>query len=129
VIDYERRMRNWALWRSGGADLMWLSLSNIYDMGPRAPRLGNVMPILQGEAEDVDEAVRSLAEELQRAVVLWYVRQLEPERMRKALRCRRESVQERLDQAREQIVAFLEQRGRVNERRHAALAGGVLAAE
>lgn len=128
IVDYERRMRNWALWRTGGAAAFTRTFSAIYDLGPRAPRSGNMMPMLAGEAQDTDDAVRELDHELQRAIVLRYVRQLDGERLRRALRCRRGHEGYMLDLAREQILAFLDRRAKLAARRRAALASGVLLA-
>ena len=54
-----RMLANWALWLA--CDLNpGLSHSSIYTIGPDGPRAGNTVPILSGEAEDVDSIITHL---------------------------------------------------------------------
>lgn len=109
-------MRNWQRWRLqnrralilGNSPLAHTMLSSgIYNRTD--PRQRDVlMPLLLGEAEDTERAVRSLSFESRRAIEVFY---LEPGSMHKKARlcgCRRERLQELLEQAKHQILAAID---------------------
>ena len=101
--EYERRMNNWKVWRISERRSIGGSPYPIYNLTPRPPRGENIMPILLGEAEDTDQAVQRLPQELRRAVEVWYLRVGTVNQKRKMLGCRRERMIELLERARLQI--------------------------
>ncbi len=103
-FEYERRMNNWRLWRLSERRSFGGSPFPIYNLTPRPPRGENVIPILAGEAEATDRAVRELPVAVRRAVEVWFLSSGTVNQKRKALRCRRERMFELLDQARALIV-------------------------
>src|SRR5882672_10710602 len=109
--EYERRMNNWKLWRISERRSIGGSPYPIYNLTPRPPRGENIMPLLMGEAEDTDQAVQRLPQELRRAVEVWYLRTGTVNQKRKMLGCRRERMIDLLERARLQI------RGQVVARR------------
>jgi hypothetical protein len=102
--DYERRMDNWRLWRVSEGRSIGGSPYPIYNLTPRPPRGENIMPILVGEAEQTDKAVRGLPQPLRRVVEVWYLQPGTINQKRKMLRCRRERVFELLEEARDEIL-------------------------
>lgn len=105
--EYERRMNNWRMWRASERGSLGGSPYPIYRLTPRPPRGENIMPILAGEAEDTDDAVRNLPVSLRRAVEVWFLSSGTVNQKRKMLRCRRERMFELLEQARISILAQL----------------------
>ena len=103
--DYERRMDNWRLWRLSERRSFGGSPFPIYNLTPRPPRGENLMPILAGEAEETESAVRALPGSLRRAVEVWYLSPGSTDEKRKLLRCRRERMFELLENARTAILA------------------------
>ena len=66
-----RVLNNWAMWvacdgNPGG------SHSSIYDNGPSGPRAGNVIPVLSGEAMDVDQVICRLPVRYQKPLKMHY---------------------------------------------------------
>ena len=117
--EYERRMNNWKLWRISERRSIGGSPYPIYNLTPRPPRGENIMPLLMGEAEDTDQAVQGLPQELRRAVEVWYLRTGTVNQKRKMLGCRRERMMDLLEQARLRI------RGQDSGANTLALAPGV----
>lgn len=71
--EIERMLENWARWKVSGGWNGAGSISSLYDMGPRSPRSGNVIPILNGEAEDMDRIIEGLEDvRLKRVIVIQY---------------------------------------------------------
>ena len=99
-FEYERRMNNWRMWRLSERRSFGGSPYPIYNLTPRPPRGENVIPILAGEADATDRAVRGLPFAVRRAVEVWYLSSGTVNQKRKTLRCRRERMFELLDQAR-----------------------------
>lgn len=103
--EYERRMNNWKYWRISERRSIGGSPYPIYNLTPRPQRGENIMPMLMGEAEDTDQAVQRLPQDLRRAVEVWYLRVGTVNQKRRMLGCRRERMMELLEQARSQIRA------------------------
>lgn len=99
-FEFERRMNNWRLWRMSERRSLGGSPYPIYNLTPRPPRGENIMPILAGEAEETDRAVRALPAPLLRAVEVWYLRTGSLNQKRKMLGCRRERMLELVEEAR-----------------------------
>lgn len=66
-----RLLSNWALWLAGG-QRSGGSPYPAYNLAPRPPRYGNVMPILSGEAEDVDHVILTLGVRYQQPLRMHY---------------------------------------------------------
>lgn len=105
--DYKRRMNNWRLWRLSERRSLGGSPYPIYNLTPRPPRGENVMPILAGEAQETEDAIRALPPPLQRAVEVWYLREGSINQKRKMLGCRRERMFNLLREARVKIQGTL----------------------
>lgn len=63
--DFDRMLDNWARWMFGDTQQSMVNISSIYRLGPRPPRYGNTMPIINGEAIDLDKAIKRLHLRLQ----------------------------------------------------------------
>ncbi len=98
--EYERRMNNWRMWRISDGKSRGGSPFPVYNLTPRPPRGENIMPILAGEAEETDQAVRSLPTNLLRAIEIWYLTAGTVNAKRKMLGCRRERMMQMLEEAR-----------------------------
>lgn len=122
--DYERRMRNWQRWRLqnrralilGNSPLAHTMLSSgIYNRTDPRQREA-LMPLLLGEAEDTERAVQSLSFEWRRAVEVFYIEQGSLHKKARLCGCRRERLQELLEQARPKILSAIEAIRRQSER-------------
>lgn len=60
--DLVRKLENWARWKLGDECFGGLSPYPIYNLGPRPPRADPGMPMLNGEALDMDEVIKELPE-------------------------------------------------------------------
>jgi hypothetical protein len=107
IVEYERRMNNWRLWKISERRSLGGSPYPVYNLSPRPPRGENIMPILSGEAQQTDEAVRALPPNLRRAVEVWFLYGGSINDKRKMLRCRRERMMDLLEQARSQILGVV----------------------
>lgn len=105
--DYRRRMENWRRWRISERRSLGGSPFPVYNLSPRPPRGENIMPLLAGEAEETDEAVRALPALLLRAVEVWYLREGSTNQKRKMLGCRRERMFALLETARKAVLSHL----------------------
>jgi|CXWL01.1.fsa_nt_gi hypothetical protein len=99
-FEVERRMNNWRLWRMSERRSLGGSPYPIYNLTPRPRRGENIMPILAGEAEETDRAVRALPAPLLRAVEVWYFGSGSLNQKHKMLGCRRERMLELVEEAR-----------------------------
>jgi hypothetical protein len=67
-----RLLTNWAMWLAGGR-MSSSSPYPAYNLAPPGPHYGNVMPVLNGEAHDVDTIlVRDLPQRYQQAIRIYY---------------------------------------------------------
>ena len=113
--EYERRMLNWRRWREtsnlvtgDNPSIYSILASGIYNRTD--PRHREVtVPMLVGEAQDTERAVRTLPPALRRAVEVWYLERGGMHRKANSCGCRRETLLMRLDVARSRILAALEQ--------------------
>lgn len=117
--DYERRMQNWRRWRlsapaasTGASPAVYEALaSGIYSRFEPRQRESSI-PLLVGEAEDTDKAVRALDKPLQAAVVALYLERGGMDSKAKRCGCRRDAFKARLDVARGLILSHLEDQRR-----------------
>lgn len=84
--DFDRMLDNWARWLFGDEQKSRVSLSGIYNLGPRPPRYGNTMPIINGEAIDLDKAIKRLSTRDQEILKIYIQDWLYPTDMLKAKR-------------------------------------------
>ena len=119
--DLERRLANWAAWCHSGRSATGSSgiISSIYKGGPRGRRVGNVMPVIDGEAIETEAAVDQLPRELREALRAYYLRvspagkwlgTLSDGRVAEAIGCARSTLADRLDRARHRLRLELNQR-------------------
>jgi len=66
-----RLLTNWAMWLAGGKRPT-SSPYPAYNLAPPGPRYGNIMPVLSGEAEDVDHIIISLPARYQQPLRMHY---------------------------------------------------------
>lgn len=102
-FEYERRMNNWRLWRLSERLSFGGSPFPVYNLTPRPPRGENVIPILAGEAEEIERVVQELPVEIRRAIEIWFLHAGSVSAKRKMLRCRRERMFEWLEHGRQRI--------------------------
>lgn len=87
--EIERMLDNWARWSSGGGLAAHCAVS-VYDLGGRGSRAATTMPVIDGEALDIDGIVRGLKFEHEQVLYARYKRELLLERaaMGKVVRVR-----------------------------------------
>ncbi|MDA8095574.1 MAG: hypothetical protein M0T84_17035 [Betaproteobacteria bacterium] len=71
--DLERMLENWARWKFSPGVGRAGSPFPIYNLGPKPPRYGNTMPVINGEAIDMDSAINSLQDRYKRALAIQYL--------------------------------------------------------
>jgi hypothetical protein len=67
-----RLLENWAMWHAGGNGSSARSPFPAYNLAAPGPRAGNVIPVLNGEAEDVDAVLRVLPVRFQQPLRMYY---------------------------------------------------------
>lgn len=121
--DLERRLKNWADWCHSGRSAAGSSgiISSIYKGGPRGRRVGNVMPVIDGEAIETEAAIDQLPRELREALRAYYLRvspagkwlgTLSDGRVAEAIGCARSTLADRLERARCRLRVELNARRR-----------------
>lgn len=105
--ETERRMRNWARWRLGVP--IGLAVSGAYDLEAPGRREETSIPLLNGEAMDVDKAVDELPEDLKAVVKEYWLRNGTVTQKAKACRCAIATFYRRLHQAHQRVHDHLEQ--------------------
>jgi len=122
--DTTRMMTNWARWRDGGG-MSSCAITAAYDLEARGRREEVSMPLINGEALDVDGAVKALDAELQEAVVQWWVKQGNAEKKAAACGCVVKTLYNRLDQAHRRIHSHLSHLREQGRRAREAYRAGV----
>jgi hypothetical protein len=117
--DTERMMVNWALWRSGS--LTGVAVSGAYELEARGRYEETPMPLINGEACEVDQAVARLDAPLKLAVEEYWLRTGPVVDKARRCGCEAKTLYRRLDRAHESIKAFREERQRASERARAEL--------
>ena len=96
--ELERRLLNWARWRSGGlsvrAGMAYGALAGVLRRG--GPEITPV-PVVAAEAEQTDRAVKALDLALQRALIEWWCQGGTLKQKAKRCRCRPAELYTRLD--------------------------------
>jgi hypothetical protein len=72
--ETERLMHNWAAWKSGSS--ISVAVSSAFALEARGRREAVSMPLINGEASDVDQAVDALPADLHQVVVVHWLDQL-----------------------------------------------------
>lgn len=70
--DIVRLLTNWAMWMAGDIRRGGGSQFPAYNLALPGPRAGNVIPVLAGEAEDVDKIIGSLPRRYQQPLRMHY---------------------------------------------------------
>lgn len=99
--DTQRMMLNWARWRSGV--LIGLPISGAYDLEAPGLREEVSMPLLNGEAMDVDEAVKQLHHELHAVLCEYWLRNGSATQKARKCRCAVGTFYRRLEHAHSRI--------------------------
>ncbi len=124
MIDAEttRIMENWQRWRCGAP--IGIAISGAYDLEAKGRREETSVPLINGEASDVDEAVHQLEKHHHQAVVEYWLKS-EPVPV-KALRCgvSVRTLYRHLDRAHALIRAHLDARRARTRRAREALSRG-----
>lgn len=80
--EIERMLNNWALWSAGGGLAAHCAVS-VYDLGGRGTRAASTMPVIDGEAMDIDAIIKTLEFEERQALHARYKREVLVEPMLK----------------------------------------------
>lgn len=104
--ETERLMRNWSRWKSGVP--IGLAVSSAYELEARGRREEVSIPLLNGEAMEVDRAVEALPGELKDVIRRHWLQAGGTIRQRaKACRCAVATYYRRLHQAHQRIRATI----------------------
>lgn len=118
-----RLMTNWARWKSGVS--ISAAVSSAYNMEGHGRRDETPTPLINGEAVDVDAAVKLLPAELVDVVAVWWLRGGRAEDKAARCKCSVASLYRRLDYAHGRIRAHLsalrERGNRMRRDREAAI--------
>jgi hypothetical protein len=108
AIDAEitRLMTNWARWKLGGAAI-GVAMSGAYDLEAPGRREAVSMPLLNGEAADVERAVMDLPGELFHVVEQFWLKRGSIQHKAKRCGCAIATLYRRLDDAHERIQLYL----------------------
>ena len=106
--ETKRVMENWALWRSGG--LVDSSSSRAYELEARGIRAETPLPMMIGEAIEVDAAVQKLDRDLRLVVEERWLRTGPMHEMAKRLGCALMTIYRRLERAHRAIDAYRRER-------------------
>lgn len=118
--EIERMLENWARWKVSGGWGGANTISSLYHLGPRSPRSGNVIPILNGEAEDMDRIIEGLADvRLKRAIVIQYQWGGAQETKARRCGCCVNTFKDRLDKAKQMILSEKYRRSDAARKRNA----------
>ncbi len=102
--EMTRLMLNWTQWRCGGSIRM--AMSGAYDGMPRDP-WDEPIPLMNGEAVDVEAAVERLEEHIRKATEEFWLRTGNARDKAKRCGCSEAALYRRLDQAHAFVRAYL----------------------
>lgn len=105
--EIQQIMNNWALWCAGGAAADGISMTNAYDLAGRGRRDAKATTLLNGEAVDVDAAVRALPDDLRAVIVERWLKKGSAEQHAARCGCSVSTYYRRLDAGHERIRALL----------------------
>jgi hypothetical protein len=116
AAETERMMRNWARWKTGAP--IGLAVSSAYELEGRGRREEAPIPLLNGEAMDVDKAVLDLPGELFQVVEQHWLKRGTVKDKARRCHCSEATFYRRLDDAHARVHIFLD----ANRERHRRLA-------
>ena len=98
--DVERRVRNWAMWRSGGRSLSrameYSALASILRGQTLAETDIKSIPEITAEAEEMDRAIKALPEAWFTVLLVWWCKGGSVRHKARMCGCRKEAMMERL---------------------------------
>jgi DNA-directed RNA polymerase specialized sigma24 family protein len=100
-----RLMQNWAQWKSGAS--ISVAVSSAFNLEARGRREAVSVPLLNGEASDVDAAVDALPADLRAVVTEHWLAKGTAEKHAKVCGCEIRTYYRRLDHAHERIRALM----------------------
>lgn len=103
--DTHRMMTNWARWKTGAP--IGLAVSGAYELEARGRREEASIPLLNGEASDVDQAIDLLPEPLRLVVAEYWLRKGTIREKLRRCRCGSETFYRRLHHSHDRIRAHL----------------------
>lgn len=112
--ETERLMRNWARWKLGAP--IGLALTGAYELEARGRREESSIPLLNGEAGDVDQGVELLPEELRQIVRAYWLGKGTTEEKARRARCALRTFWRRLEHAHSRIREHLDRLRRRSRR-------------
>ncbi len=98
-------MTNWALWKSGAS--ISCAVTAAWGLEAKGRREATSIPLLNGEASDVDHAVESLPPELQDVVKEHWLKKGTVEKHARSCRCSVPTYYRRLSHAHERVRALM----------------------
>ena len=119
--DLERRLQNWARWTADAGPYSTARISIVYSGGARGRRAEPSMPLISGEAVELDMLIGRLSTSHRDALRAHYARRgpagqwlgtLSEMAVAQALGCARSTLHERLASARKRLVVELADRRR-----------------
>jgi hypothetical protein len=120
--DVDRMLENWARWKVSDGWRGANTISSLYNLGPKSPRSDNIMPILNGEAEDLDRIIEAMQDiRLKRVIIITY--QWGGSQDTKAHRCGCcvNTYKSRLDKAKQHIISEKYKQSAIGKQRHRTL--------
>lgn len=122
IEDIERRLLNWARWRHGaGSGGLGYATVNLAAEGGRDNFREAVIPTIDCEAEETDQAVLALSSELRATVEAVYLQGGTMAAKSRRLCCSEPTIYSRIDQAHRRIQSWLAERDRVRREQRARL--------
>lgn len=106
--ETRRLMLNWAQWKSGAS--ISVAVSQAWRLEARGRRADAAIPLLNGEAAEVDAAVDALPSELHQAVVEYWCKRGNVEKKARACHCSVATFYRRLAEAHSRIRALMQAR-------------------
>ena len=113
-----RLMQNWAQWRSGAS--ISVAVSSAFDLEARGRREAVSVPLLNGEAVDVDSAVEALPTDLHVVVIEHWLKKGTAEKHARECGCGLTTYWKRLGHGHERIRALMRAKRTEAERTRAA---------
>lgn len=118
--ETERVMRNWAMWRAGS--LTGVPVSGAYDLEAPGHRGDTAIPLINGEAVEVEQAVQAIDEQLRTVLEEYWLKSGPIEMKARRCACCVATLYRRLDRAHAAIKAHRAELRKSAERKRQAYA-------
>lgn len=118
AAETSRMMRNWARWKTGAP--IGLAVSSAYQLEGRGRREEAPIPLLNGEALDVDKAVHDLPGELYHVVEQYWLKRGTMRDRARRCHCSEATFYRRLDDAHSRVHIYLDALRDAHRRRAAS---------